>query len=558
MRATFNATISKSQNTIREYIRFGWPIASLVALVGLAVFVLLADIARDQDNTYETTTRNFVAQSTANWVETNAAISNEYSLWNDAYENITLRDDQQWMKDNYFSENASAVAIVRPNVGLRFIFINENSATLTDVLKSYSYSMETYEHKAYQLNPSKQSIKITPKGIFRMGDNLASVAAQPIRPDANYTGKLPSAGQPIDLIITIQIIDSTKVEAISKSFGLRDVKLHLGPRQGSMASGRIAFDIVSNSGEYLGWIDWAHLKPGSTAFTQRILPISIGLAFVGFLTLLVTYRLLANQVKLSEAAQKSAEEASKTKSNFLANISHELRTPLNAIIGYSEIIEEDCLQTGATQTATDAHKVIGSAQHLLGLINDLLDHSKIEAGKMDLNPTLIELAPLFVGVGDALSSVIAKNNSQFVLNIDPLIGDAVLDGMRLKQCLLNLVSNAAKFTHDGVITLSARAVHQNGVEHLRIAVRDSGIGMSGETLGRLFAPFVQAEASTASKFGGTGLGLVITRALIEAMGGSVAVESQLGEGSTFIILIPRGIDWAETQVPAQENVAIAA
>jgi signal transduction histidine kinase len=264
------------------------------------------------------------------------------------------------------------------------------------------------------------------------------------------------------------------------------------------------------------------------------------------------------QMRALKVAKLAAEAANKTKSSFLANVSHELRTPLNAIIGYSEIIEEDCGFAGITQTQEDARKVTNSAQHLLGLINDLLDHSKIEAGKMDLNPTKVALAPIFVSVGEALQRHLTKNRSILVLNCDPDIGDAMLDGMRFKQCLLNLVSNAAKFTIDGKITVSARSLDLEGTAFVRVTVKDTGIGMSPETVAKLFAPFVQADNETATRFGGTGLGLVITRALVEAMGGSVNVESVEGQGSTFTLLVPRGIEWAETKVPAHQDQAIAA
>ncbi len=562
MRHYLQRTITYSKGRAKDYIRFGWPIVGLIALIGIAVLVLLSDIARDQDNTYKMNTRNFVAQSVQNWINSNSRISGEYALWNDAYDKITLGDDQEWMANNLFSNNLSAIYVTRPSTDVRFAFINPSEIKQTADLTEFVNTLDLTSQSPYQKKPSAETLSIAPNGLQLIDGKPAIIAAQPIRPDQNYKGKLPSSTQPIDVVVAIKFIDKKMLEDLATSFGLVNVTLHIGARTQDLSPNQIQHELISTSGEYLGWINWADTKPGTTAFAKRVWPIFIGLILVGFMTLLVTYRLLSNQVAMSEGARLSAEEASKTKSTFLANVSHELRTPLNAIIGYSEMIKEDCMSSGADQTAQDAGKVIGSAQHLLGLINDLLDHSKIEAGKMDLNPTETLLAPLFGGIGDALSSLFTKNNSQFVLNVDPSVGAAMVDGMRLKQCLLNLVSNAAKFTHNGTITLSARPVERDGAAFIRISVKDTGIGMNEVTLGKLFAPFVQAEASTAVKFGGTGLGLVITRALIEAMGGSVSVESTIGKGSLFTILLPRGMVWtsngAETIAPAQSHQEIAA
>jgi signal transduction histidine kinase len=544
-----------SNSKVKSYLKFGWPILSLIALIGAAVFLFLADIAREQDRTYQDTTRNFVRQASQNWVSTNAAISNEYGLWSDAYENITLSYNQDWIDGNFFSANINAIAILSPTKGLRNTYLGEGYEADGASVKKLVASLNVSHHAAYQAAPTKQNTVMKPNGLFVFDDHLAAVSVQPIRPEDTYPGKRPRPDTPIDLVVAIRIIDQAAIEDLGKSYGLNDARLHLGPTPRTVSSDRVVFELKGTNGQTLGWIDWAHLHPGTTAFSNRIGLILTGLLVLGLLTLAVTQRVMAAQVQLSDAARRSAEEASKTKSNFLANVSHELRTPLNAIIGYSEIVKEDCVESGAAQSARDMHKVIGSAQHLLGLINDLLDHSKIEAGKMDLNPTRVELVPLFESVGEALSSQIAKNNSRFVLVCDPLIGDAILDGMRLKQCLLNLVSNAAKFTHNGAITLSARAVDQNGVPFVRISVKDSGIGMSENTLAKLFKPFVQANAATAAQFGGTGLGLVITRALIEAMGGSVQVESVVGKGSVFTLLIPRGMATFAVAVPELEQAA---
>jgi signal transduction histidine kinase len=542
------SVVTRVTRNIRAYLRFGWPILTLIALIGASVFLLLADIARSQDETYARSSRDFVKQTTLNWIKTNAKISNEYALWTDAYEKVTLSFDQRWLEANFLSESISAGAIVRPSQGVRFTYLNPEDEVHADALKEALNSFDFSPHTAYQSDPSAKTLQIAPNGLFVIGDSLAAVSGQPIRPDGSYSGTLPNAQQPIDIAVIVTLIDKGTIDELAQSFGLVDARLHIGNRSGGDASDKIYFDIADAAGNKLGWIEWKNLKPGSAAFKQRFWPILLGLLLVGLGTLIVTDMLTAAQVGLADKARRAAEEASQTKSSFLANVSHELRTPLNAIIGYSELIKEDCIDAGVAQSVKDSDKVIGSAQHLLGLINDLLDHSKIEAGKMDLNPTHTELGPLFGDVGDALQTQIAKANNRFVLNVDPQIGAAMIDGMRLKQCLLNLVSNAAKFTCDGTVSLFARPVDRDGVAFVRIAVKDEGIGMSEATIAKLFAPFVQADATTASKFGGTGLGLVITRALVEAMGGNITVESEVGKGSTFTILVPRGLSALAMQI----------
>jgi signal transduction histidine kinase len=545
--STFNV-VTRATGDIRAYLRFGWPILSLIALIGVSVFALLADIARGQDETYARSSRDFVKQATQNWVKTNAKISNEYSLWTDAYEKVTLSFDQSWLEANFLSESISAGAIVRLGKGLRFTYVNPNIEVHADALKEALQAFDLSSHADYQAAPSARTLQISPNGLFVIDGSLAAVAGQPIRPDNSYAGTLPNAQQSVDIAVIATFIDKSAVDELAQSFGLVDAKLRIGNRPTNQANDKIYFDIADGAGNKLGWIEWKNLKPGSAAFEQRFWPILLGLLLVGLGTLIVTDMLTAAQVRLADTARVAAEEASQTKSSFLANVSHELRTPLNAIIGYSELIKEDCIDAGVAQSVKDSDKVIGSAQHLLGLINDLLDHSKIEAGKMDLNPTLTELGPLFGDVSDALQTQIAKANNRFVLNVDPQIGAAMIDGMRLKQCLLNLVSNAAKFTRGGTVSLFARPVDRDGVAFVRIAVKDEGIGMSEATVAKLFAPFVQADATTASKFGGTGLGLVITRALVEAMGGTITVESEVGKGSTFTILVPRGLAALAMQV----------
>jgi signal transduction histidine kinase len=233
-------------------------------------------------------------------------------------------------------------------------------------------------------------------------------------------------------------------------------------------------------------------------------------------------------------------EASQHKSQFLANMSHELRTPLNAIIGVSEMLREDA--EAAKQDLEPLNRVLGAARHLLALINDILDLSKIEAGRMELHLDSFALAPMIDAVIKTIEPLAAKNGNQVTVHCDAAIGTLHADEMRLRQALLNLMSNANKFTDKGIITIAARHGQETGRDWITISVSDTGIGMTAEQMGKLFQEFSQASSTTASKYGGTGLGLVISRRFCQMMGGDITVESELGRGSTFTIQLPRIVD----------------
>ncbi|HEY7247344.1 MAG TPA: ATP-binding protein, partial [Xanthobacteraceae bacterium] len=229
-------------------------------------------------------------------------------------------------------------------------------------------------------------------------------------------------------------------------------------------------------------------------------------------------------------------EASQHKSQFLANMSHELRTPLNAIIGVSEMLREDA---EAAQTDVEPlDRVLGAARHLLALINDILDLSKIEAGRMELQLEDFALAPLIESVVNTVEPLAEKNGNKLVVHCDGAIGSLHADSMRLRQALLNLLSNANKFTERGTITVDAQQAQENGRGWITIGVSDTGIGMTPEQMGKLFQEFSQASASTTRKYGGTGLGLAISKRFCEMMGGDITVASEPGKGSVFTVRLP--------------------
>jgi len=236
------------------------------------------------------------------------------------------------------------------------------------------------------------------------------------------------------------------------------------------------------------------------------------------------------------AARDVAESANRAKSGFLANMSHELRTPMNAIIGYSEMLIEDAEAQGEGASIPDLKKIHAAGHHLLALINDILDLSKIEAGRMDLYLETFDIAAMVQGVATTIQPLVEKNSNHLEVHCEAGLGTMRADLTKVRQLLFNLLSNSSKFTTAGHIVLDA--THKEAPGWVIFRVRDSGIGMTQEQLAKVFDSFTQADASIAARYGGTGLGLTITRKFCEMMGGSITVESEPSSGTTFTIRLP--------------------
>jgi signal transduction histidine kinase len=247
----------------------------------------------------------------------------------------------------------------------------------------------------------------------------------------------------------------------------------------------------------------------------------------------------ANLFAEVEEKSRQLEMASEHKSQFVASMSHELRTPLNAIIGLTEMMFTNAARFGTEKAQEPLRRVHNAGTHLLGLINQVLDLSKIEAGKLELNPSTVKLAPLIDEVIGTARQLAEQNQNRLVVDAPADLGALTVDPMRLRQILLNLLSNACKFTKQGEVALRARRLN-DGRDRIELAVADSGIGMTTEQQAKLFEEFAQADASTAQRYGGTGLGLAITRKLARMMGGDVTVTSEPGKGSVFTVRLPAG------------------
>jgi PAS domain S-box-containing protein len=297
---------------------------------------------------------------------------------------------------------------------------------------------------------------------------------------------------------------------------------------GTLADAAGYTDRAVQEGRAASGIGQRFRKDGSPVDVEIVsIPVTVGGERVGLMAL---YHDISELLK----ARREAEEANETKSRFLASTSHELRTPLNAIIGYSEMLQEQAEEDGHAGYQGDLAKIHSAGKHLLAVINDILDLSKIEAGKMELHLETFDLSPVLADVATTVRGLVEQHGNRFEVQVPPALGAIRADVTRVRQVLLNLLSNAAKFTDHGVVSL---LVERDGTDVV-FRVRDTGIGMTPAQLAKVFQAFAQAEASTASKYGGTGLGLAISRRFCEMMGGSVTVASESGKGSTFTARLP--------------------
>ncbi|MDX5151291.1 MAG: ATP-binding protein, partial [Acidiferrobacterales bacterium] len=248
-------------------------------------------------------------------------------------------------------------------------------------------------------------------------------------------------------------------------------------------------------------------------------------------------RILDMNIELKNRSDE-ALGASQAKSRFLANMSHELRTPLNAIIGYSEMLKEQLESNGNPELVEDTNRINIAGNHLLSVINNILDLSKIEAGKIDLNIDTFTVGGLTRMVSAMAMPSIKKNGNRFALDCPESVGDMTTDVMKLRQSLINILGNAGRFTKNGDIELTVRREHNDEGDIIVFAVRDTGIGIKPENLQKIFKTFSQADDDTTRIYGGSGLGLAISKRLVEVLGGEIQVQSEVGKGSTFILRVP--------------------
>jgi signal transduction histidine kinase/CheY-like chemotaxis protein len=345
---------------------------------------------------------------------------------------------------------------------------------------------------------------------------VQTLRLNPIRFGSGTVGRAAATGEPIQVadILNEQESSATPTRSILRELGYRSLLAIPLIREGRVMGG------LSVYRRQAGSFSTEMMNLLQTFATQSILAIQ-------------------NARLFREIEDKSSqlEDANRYKSEFVANMSHELRTPLNAIIGYSEMLEEEAADLDQKSFIPDLQKINGAGKHLMSLINNVLDLSKIEAGKMELYLERFPVSPMLEDLASTMTPLVEKNRNRLEIHCPAEMETMFADARRVRQVLLNLLSNACKFTEDGVISLEAEKL--GGLVCFR--VRDTGIGMTREQIDRLFQAFMQADASVTRKYGGTGLGLVISKRFCQMMGGDLTVQSEHGKGSTFLVTLPEEV-----------------
>jgi signal transduction histidine kinase len=517
----------------RLWWRLGGPVVALAGAFALGLFLLLASIASDQDEAFRKNSTLLVERSLEAMERPVIMTARDYAFWDDAFFNISRRWDQEWIESNMYSAVFDGTIIIGADGAMRFSWLSDESAALDPKLSEKIHAQIVGE-------VDLASLARAPPGVYRLavGDVLVLASIAPIGLADDAARVAAWGDRTPDFLVLLNAADAQAFADIAAATALRDVAFVRSPPERS--SGRLAL-AVNNAAGPIGWIGWTDERPGTAAFLERLLPLCLALLVFAALTLAVTQRIVARQVSGHARAQAEAEAANRIKSEFLANMSHEIRTPLNAIIGYSEILEEAAADEGRTADLQDTARIKTAARHLLGIINDVLDHARIEAGKFELDVDTFEVGDVVRDVVDLVRVAAEQNGVTLTVEGYATAGAMHGDAMRTRQCLLNLLTNAVKFTRDGRVTVRIRDTAIGPAQAIAFEIEDTGIGMDQATIDRLFQPFVQADGSITRRFGGTGLGLTITRSLAEAMGGEVSARSTPRVGSTFTLVLPRGL-----------------
>lgn len=491
----------------------GVPIFALVSIVLVMALGLLTYFAQAQDREFEANSRQLVANEIDGHVNSVRDLALDWGNWQAAYDGITRRWDGAWVKETYFTDLVDHVRIVRDNQ-MRYVWLaagtNPDSDPINAVLAA---------------EYARSAVPTATTHIFRSGNTLMIMSSHPVTPEQ-------SSGPIRDKLVLIRALDRAELTALGAALGLTNFRIRTN-REETSHEPVVSLDIGSVT------LLWDHESPGSVGFSKLALLVVSWVSLVGTLAWFVARRQVHKQIALASSQQASLE-ASRLKSQFLFTMSHELRTPLNSIIGYSEILEEDLETAPTIASPDDARRIRSAADHLLTLINEVLDLSAIESGKFKLNPSPVDIRTILQEVADTVRPAAAKLGTSVRICVGEDIPTLSIDGLRLKQCVLNLASNACKFTQDGEVHISASMKAVEGDPTLVVVVADTGIGITQEDQARLFQPFSQLDDGATRAQDGTGLGLVITQKIARAMGGEVSVQSSPGLGATFTLSISAG------------------
>lgn len=541
---------SRDGRSRQIWLRAGAPIFGLVIVIVFGALAVFWNLAQQQDRAFAESSRRLVASAVGGRVRALSNTTMDFAFWNDAFRAITVRWDRTWVEENYFSAVADGIVVFREDLGIRHHWFADEWAHDSNALAVQVVRNAGRRDEVRQIAFATSAPGMVLNRFTLWNDHLVLISCAPVswETEAERLGGRPH--RPVDFVASVDVLDSVELSQLGEALELQGLEFEAARGEQLADPALVRFPILDGDGRRLGDLAWRNTRPGTAGFLGEIWPITICLLLAGALATLVTYRLVRHQLG-SIAHADAALESSRMKSEFIASMSHELRTPLNAIIGYTELIQEQA-QTGhvpSHELRQDTARVLRAAKHLLHLINDILDHSRLDAGRDGLHREHVFAAEQVAEVVEVLEHSAKARGNALRVHVEEGVGCVVVDPRRLRQCLFNLVGNAIKFTADGTIEIRAKRERREGRDCVAFEIEDTGIGIEQDAIDRLFSPFVQANALIATQYGGSGLGLSITRKLARAMGGDVCVTSRAGKGSTFVLCVPAADD-RETSLAA--------
>lgn len=526
------ARAAASNGARRAWFGVGAPILGLVAVIITLAIAAFASFAHDQDEAFAQSSSRLVASGLEGRTRATRDVGLDYANWDAAFENISARWNQEWIEGNFYSSVVDGMLLFRADGAIRYSWFSDDFASLADPVAEAAVraAIETPTLRRLSRAPTPQE---TVTHTYARADGaLLIVAVMPItrEDDAARIAYNPLRGY--DYLATIDIVDEASLARAGEAMSLDDFAFT--PTAQASSGDTLALAVTAADGARVGTLVWANARPGAAGFQRQIGVVVFGLLGIGVLTLLIARQLVVRQIGAMAHAE-SALETSRVKAEFLAKVGHELRTPLNGIIGYAEIIQEE---TDSDTARADAERIIVSARHLHHLLNDILDQSRLDAGRVTMKPEVLPVAGLVAEVQGLMRPAARAADATFTTHASAEANYVFADHLRLRQCLLNLIGNAIKFAPRGHVAIRTRVEARGGKEMVVFDIVDDGIGIAKAEQANLFKPFSQANAKISDTYGGTGLGLSISRDLARAMGGDITVVSEFGKGSTFSLYVP--------------------
>jgi signal transduction histidine kinase len=514
----------------KAWIGVGAPILGLVLVTIVLAIGAFAGFSNEQDRAFERSSSRLVASAVDGRARAIRSVTLDYANWTEAYNSVTVAWRQRWVDDNIYSKVADGMLLMSADGSVRYAWFDDALAARQDEVQARAVRAVTAIPGLRALAGAATPAETVTHTMTSANGELLVVAVAPFSPEDD-AARIADAGSNHTYMVTVDVLSADELAEMGSGLDLQG--LAFTPGQPDAGEALVARPVVAANARQIGTLSWRHAHPGAAAFQARIWPVVFALVLVGALTLLIARMLVSRQIA-AMAGARSALEASRAKSEFLARVSHELRTPLNAIIGYGELVQEE---TDAPETREDAGRIISAARHLTQLINDIIDQSRIDAERIKFNAEVLPVAGIVAEVHGLMRPLAKAAGVTLHANVDPAADCVFADHVRLRQCLLNLAGNAVKFSPGGEVTLHAR-VEAGERPMVVFEMRDNGIGIAADEMANIFRPFGQANPAISRTYGGTGLGLSIARDLARGMGGDLTVESAPGEGSTFKLTAP--------------------